>query len=991
MKDIQRAKKFLKEREGISEKYTKYLMINGERTLVHYSYDDPKKIRTIGYGCNLTVSENKNLIIKMGLNYERIFSGLDYITDQQAEKLLESNIISAVKFSKSHLKNGIFDNTLNANQQIAVVSLAFGSRTLLGPEITAALNKGDHLAVAEQILKKSNANRNSEFGEGIQNRREMECKIYLEGMNEIITASDFKISMQMKVSAAGGFVLAVSIPISSTAVLIGIGGIALGTAAYMLYLRLKNPSEKNHPEEYEKAQKFLREIQHTEKLYHAALQNYKDAKNAKDLKEAEQKIWEAEQMIQHWHNDLDKLGILSQPEQEVIFLTSFITAYQQVENLYRDQYRLFLQIDQIKAKRLQLEIDKYTKLIRVAREKLAVLKKFLAETTFTATKTELISGLSNNSNADNQVEKLANLILSLKNQELRDELIGVIIDKNTFLQDKYLYLVRLESLIAEKPKLLANKLLFDDIKIINELYIEFFTDVGLFQNDAAAIYKLTNFLNISAKSSKEEIKSVLSPLDLRNRHYSIVEIIKILGKNINVNKMLLTDYRKNFIKEHTLSNYSPNLNIKLATSDKGFFVIACEKTIQLWLNDSEKSIKKIDVGFQIDCVKIISEGKFIACAGAETIKVFDVETSACVSTFSHLSDSENKAVHDVAQFDNRLVSYCGTVIKIWDLKAKRNIKDLDFKINNNGIGFLFIDADKLICTGHSYMNIWDLNSGRVLQSIKTHEVFNNACAATTTCALLLSEKEIITGSDGNCVRIWDIEKGSRSILVKHSPQATSIQKLFLQQNNILIGNHHAEIKFWDLQSGHLIKSFNSGHTSAIVDMAMTSDGKLLTAAYDGQVKLWEFPVIEIPLDFRPLLIAQREQQLLKMEKDFSNQFIYMRAHNDSNNNIELQLKNCIAFIKQFIWQDMVTSVGKVNQEYYELMIRCDSAEIIKIIYRLLNALIPTSQMLSSTYQSIPRGEKVEKLNSEQGFFADDFISGFEFDYSDESISSLELN
>lgn len=126
-----------------------------------------KGYRTVGYGFNLDSVGHKDLFIETlkvdEQYYDSVYAGDVQITEAQGRKLFDA----AVDEAESIIDNKLKDVDMNNQQRLALVSMAYNSPKLIGPNLVSHLQKGDWEEAINEILYRSNGTRML----GLYNRR----------------------------------------------------------------------------------------------------------------------------------------------------------------------------------------------------------------------------------------------------------------------------------------------------------------------------------------------------------------------------------------------------------------------------------------------------------------------------------------------------------------------------------------------------------------------------------------------------------------------------------------------------------------------------------------------------------------------------------------------------------------------------------------------------------------------------------------------------
>ena len=138
---------------------------------------------TIGFGFNLARPDARKLLEDMGLDYAAVSSGRVQITRAQASALSQSAAKELGRVLWSTFKD--LEEPLKPHQWQALMSLAYNSRvkdgmpTLIGPNLTAAIKRGDMEAAADEIRLRSAGGVPPSLKPGILLRRAKEAAMFL--------------------------------------------------------------------------------------------------------------------------------------------------------------------------------------------------------------------------------------------------------------------------------------------------------------------------------------------------------------------------------------------------------------------------------------------------------------------------------------------------------------------------------------------------------------------------------------------------------------------------------------------------------------------------------------------------------------------------------------------------------------------------------------------------------------------------------------------
>jgi GH24 family phage-related lysozyme (muramidase) len=125
-------------------------------------------INHVGYGTNLEANPTivQDVLGFSPEKYQKLLAGEIILNEAQSRRLFDFKVQESEKIVQSRLE-GV---PLNANQRISLVSMAYNSPALIGPNLIKHLKGGDAASVSYEILNLSNANKLK----GLDSRRQRE-------------------------------------------------------------------------------------------------------------------------------------------------------------------------------------------------------------------------------------------------------------------------------------------------------------------------------------------------------------------------------------------------------------------------------------------------------------------------------------------------------------------------------------------------------------------------------------------------------------------------------------------------------------------------------------------------------------------------------------------------------------------------------------------------------------------------------------------------
>ena len=153
------------------------------------------------------------------------------------------------------------------------------------------------------------------------------------------------------------------------------------------------------------------------------------------------------------------------------------------------------------------------------------------------------------------------------------------------------------------------------------------------------------------------------------------------------------------------------------------------------------------------------------------------------------------------------------------------------------------DGKYVASSSDTLVKVWDYESGALLHSFEGHKDSVNALAFDPEGQYLASGSSDYDMNECS-IKIWDLRKGQlKTTKGSHWGSITSLS--FSSNGDYLVsGAFDKTVNVWDTIKGRLITTL-VGHEHAVIDVAITDDGQIISASYDETIKVWDIDTGEI--------------------------------------------------------------------------------------------------------------------------------------------------
>ncbi len=223
------------------------------------------------------------------------------------------------------------------------------------------------------------------------------------------------------------------------------------------------------------------------------------------------------------------------------------------------------------------------------------------------------------------------------------------------------------------------------------------------------------------------------------------------------------------------------------------------------------------------------DGERFASAGADgTIRLWD----ASFSVFDGLvlTGHEGPVLELISVADGRLVSGgADGSVRIWDPEEPNDpTRTLALDGHTGAVTDVALLSDGRVVSGAEggTVRVWDLARPA------TPLTFD--AGAGIVDLVVMSDDRVLAATSGGLVLVWSVDDEDDPVTV--STPAAVTAAVALDGGRVALGGDDGRIWLWD--PGVAGSTLLDGHVAAVVDLAVRTDGSLVSVAADGTARLW---------------------------------------------------------------------------------------------------------------------------------------------------------
>ena len=230
--------------------------------------------------------------------------------------------------------------------------------------------------------------------------------------------------------------------------------------------------------------------------------------------------------------------------------------------------------------------------------------------------------------------------------------------------------------------------------------------------------------------------------------------------------------------------------------------------------------------------------------GGKGLKIWDLSTGGEVKTIGDrrtmsIAVSPDKQSVLTGEWPSEVFSTPHPYMILWDINAGSEIRGYKDP-EGSAVSTVAISPDgRYALSGHlgGKMFLWDVASGRVINSVKADRAF--LAPDVNSVAFSPDGRRIVTCSWDHTAKVWDASSGKELLNLKGHTRRLHGVAFSPDGRQIATGSEDHTAKLWDSFGGKELLTLK-GHNDSVNRLSFSPDGRrILTGSNDRTARIWE--------------------------------------------------------------------------------------------------------------------------------------------------------
>jgi WD40 repeat protein len=211
-----------------------------------------------------------------------------------------------------------------------------------------------------------------------------------------------------------------------------------------------------------------------------------------------------------------------------------------------------------------------------------------------------------------------------------------------------------------------------------------------------------------------------------------------------------------------------------------------------------------------------------------SVEVWDTATGKLVRTF----DGETRFALLSADGKRLVLGDKGGVTRLLDTDTGKPLRSFE-----GNFAAALSPNGKWLCTGdYGTVRLWELDTGKLLVTLKGHPAGVTAVAVTDDAGMVVSAGPNYPGGGDSTVRVWDLDSGKALHLL---PQKGIVRSLGISPDgrHLFSSGGYLAARLWDLQTGKELRAFPHERMQAAA--ASADHRRVFTCGMDRAPRVWD--------------------------------------------------------------------------------------------------------------------------------------------------------